>query len=397
VTEPAKLVVAQEEFEALVDELSEADEIAVDTEFHRERSYWPQLALVQLAAPGHLLLIDPLAVDVSGLARVFSSGVVVVMHAADHDLELLERACGALPERLFDTQLAAGFIGFSSPSLLTLVESMLGVRLKKGNQLTDWMRRPLSSEQVSYAAADVAWLLDLKAAVSTRLAAVGRLDWAEQECALLLAKDRSGVVPEQAWWRMPRLRRLHGQSRGVAQEVAAWRERRAQKLDLPARFVLSDLALLSIVQRPPTSRQDLARSRGVDGRYLEGGAGEDLLAAVRRGAALRPSQLQLPPAVPAEAPSRPVVALATAYVGHRAAELGIDPAILATRADLAALFSNGAAASRGRLSSGWRAELLGTELEKLAKGEAALAFDGQDALLLEERSHRPVSRSPEPA
>ena len=385
---PPELVSTQEAFDDLVAELQKVDEFAIDTEFHRERSYYPHLALVQVAWADGLVLVDPLAVDVSGFSQVFKTDTLAVLHAADQDLEVLERACGAVPSRIFDTQICAGFLGYSSPSLFTLTESLLHIRLHKGDQLTDWMRRPLSDTQLAYAAGDVANLLELKRLITERLASTGRTEWAAEECALLLAKDRSDVVAEEAWWKLPHGRQLRGASRGVAQEVAAWRERRARSLDLPVRFVISDLAVLSIAQRPPTSREELLRTRGVDARHLSGPAGGELLDAVKKGTELAPSALRLPASQPFEHPNRPVVSLASAYAGQRASELQIDPAILATRADLVAFFQE---RPGGRLASGWRCGLLGASLRRLADGEASLAFDGADALVLEERSHRPLS------
>ncbi len=385
---PDRLLDSQLAFDDLVEELSLVEEYAIDTEFHRERTYYPHLALVQIAWRDGLVLVDPLAVDVAGLAKVFSSGALAVLHAADQDLEVLERACGALPAEIFDTQLCAGFLGYSSPSLLSLTEDLLRVRLQKGDQLTDWMRRPLSSDQIAYAAGDVSSLIELRRLIGERLEAVARTEWAKEECAVLLGKDRSETVPEEAWWRLPHSRQLRGGSRAVAQEVAAWRERRARRLDLPVRFVISDLVVLSVAQRPPSSREDLLRTRGVDGRHLGGSTADELLEAVRRGRSLDRSELRLPAAPPLERPNRPVISLASAYVGQRAAELSIDAAILATRADLVAFFQS---TPSGRLASGWRHGLLGTMLSRLADGKAALAFDGGGGLVLEERSRRPLT------
>ncbi|MHB1987484.1 MAG: ribonuclease D [Acidimicrobiales bacterium] len=387
VVQPTSLVDTQAAFDELVESLVQVDELAIDTEFHRERSYYPHLALVQIAWEGGLVLVDPLAVDVTGLTKVFAAGSLAVLHAADQDLEVLERACGAIPTRLFDTQLCAGFLGYSSPSLLTLAEGLLGVRLQKGDQLTDWMQRPLSKTQMTYAAGDVASLLELESVIARRLEQTARTEWAAEECALMLAKSRSDTVPEEAWWKLLHSRQLRGPARGVAQEIAAWRERRAQRLDLPVRFVVSDLAVLSLAQRPPSNREDLGRTRGVDARHLSGATGDELLEAVRRGRSISGAALRLPAALVLERPNRPVIALASAYVGQRASELSIDPAILATRADLVAFFQE---RPSGRLSSGWRCELLGKMLDRLACGEAALAFDGSGALVLEERSHLPL-------
>jgi ribonuclease D len=382
-----RLVEDEAAFSELVEELSSEPAYAIDTEFHRERTYYPHLALVQIGWAGGIALVDPLAVDVRPLAGLFELGALGVLHAADQDLEVLERACGRTPTRIFDTQASAGFLGFSSPSLLTLTEAVLGHRLHKADQLADWVHRPLSHAQQAYAAGDVAYLLQLHDVVSERLETLGRTEWAAEECAILLRKDRSATVPEEAWWRLPHSRQLRGASRAVAQEVAAWRERRAQRQDLPVRFVLSDLALLSVAQRPPTQRGELQRIRGVDQRHLGGGAGDELFAAIEAGKALPASRLRLPSEPPMERPNRPVIALASAYVQQRASDLELDPAVLATRADLAAFFQHKRA---GRLTSGWRYDLIGAELERLAAGSASLAFDGRGALVLERRTGEAV-------
>ncbi len=371
----------------LLDELDGVDEYAIDTEFHRERTYFPRLALVQIGWKGGVALVDPLAVDVGPLRRLLVSGATAVLHAADQDIEVLEQACGAVPTEIFDTQISAGFLGYSSPSLVSLIEHVLSLRLQKADQLTDWTRRPLSTAQQAYAAGDVLHLLELKVHLTSRLEALGRLEWAAEECAILLRRDHTPTEPARAWWRLPHSRQLRGASRGVAQEVAAWRERRARQLDLPVRFVLSDLTVMAVAQRPPSSREELLRARGVDGRHLSGAAPEELLAAIERGRKLSPPELDIPPRHPLERLNRPVIALASAYAGQLARELELDPAILATRADLVAFFQD---RRSGRLVSGWRYQLIGESLERLAAGDAALAFDGEDNLVLEERSRRPL-------
>jgi ribonuclease D len=380
-------------FDALVEELAGRDTYGLDTEFHREKTYFPQLALLQLSWAGGIALVDPLVVDISTLARVLDGPGLAVLHAAEQDLEVLERACGTVPSRLFDTQVAAGFLGHVSASLVNLVERVLGIRLLKGDQLTDWTRRPLSAGQLSYAAGDVAHLLELRQVIGGRLEAMGRSAWAEEECAIMLLKDRSPTVPEEAWWRLPRSRQLRGPARGVAQSVAAWRERRAQRMDLPVRFVLPDLALLSIAQHPPRSREDLRRTRSLDGRHLGGGAADELLAAVDEGLAIAPAGLRTPPAHDLDQPNRAVATLATAYVTQRAGDLELDPAILATRADLVDFLQT---PPQGRLAGGWRSELVGEGLRRLTEGKASLSFDGHGALVLEERSFRSLDPVPGP-
>ena len=371
--------------DALVEELDGEAVVGLDTEFHRERTYFAHLALVQLAWEGGIALVDPLSVDVTPLARLLKSPTVLVLHAAEQDLEVLERTCGAVPANLFDTQLAAGFLGDVSPSLVNLVERELGIRLTKSDQLTDWTHRPLSAGQLEYAAGDVAHLLALHSSISERLERSGRSVWVAEECALMVGKDRTLPVPEECWWRLPHSRQLRGPARAVAQCVAAWRELRARSLDLPLRFVLTDLAVVAIAQHPPRSLADLQRVRGLDGRHLTDGAGEQIVAAVSNGLRLAPSEVRHPPATDFEQPARATAALATAFATQRALDLSLDPAILATRADVAAFLQP---VPKGRLTTGWRLELVGAGLRRLTGGTAALAFDGQGGLVLEERSHR---------
>ncbi len=357
----------------------------LDTEFHRERTYYPRLALVQLAWPGGVALVDPLAVDLAPLAKVLNGPGLAVAHAAEQDLEVLDRACGTVPSRLFDTQLAAGFIGMSSPSLATLIERLLGRTLAKADRLTDWTRRPLTPAQRDYAASDVAHLLDLHRALVKELDALGRRAWAEDECALLLRRGRRSTDPEEAWWRLREARSLRGRSRHVAQAVAAWRERRAAALDRPPRLVLPDLVVVSIAHRPPATADDLFQMRGMEGRRLKPPVVKELLEAVEEGLGMDDRDLRPPVTEEVDRRLGPTVALASAWVGQLAGELKIDAALLATRADLQAFLRHDPTCRLGR---GWRAELLGKALERLVAGEAAVALAPGGGLVLEERSYR---------
>ncbi len=372
----------------LLAEIETAPVYGFDTEFHRERSYFPHLALVQMVWPGGVALVDPYRVDLTGLRRVLEGPGLGVAHAAEQDLEVLELACGAKPRRLFDTQLAAGFLGLSAPSLTTLVEHLLGQRLAKGDRLTDWTRRPLSAEQRQYAASDAAHLLDLHRALVAELDRLGRLGWAEGECQIMLSRPSRRVEPDEAWWRLKEARQLRGQSRAVAQTVGAWRERRAAATDRPARFVLPDLALVAIAQRPPTTADELAGVRGLDGRRAKVAAEAGLLDAVRAGLELGDGALRQPPSDQIERRLRPVATLAGAWLAQRATELRIDGALLATRADLHALLRDSA---ESRLANGWRRTLVGEPLRQLLAGEGALAVGGHGELVLEARSHRRIA------
>jgi ribonuclease D len=351
---------------------------ALDTEFHRERTYFPKLALVQIAGAGEIVLIDPLTCDLSPLKDLFHSDVLAVLHAAQQDLDVLTHAVGAVPRRLYDTQLAAGFLGYSTPSLVSLLQSELKVTAAKGDRLTDWLRRPLTDDQCTYAASDVAYLLQLHDTLEAQLTAEGRGEWAAAACIELLAKPVSGTEPEMAWTRLKDVRVLKPRARGVARAVAAWRERRAMSIDSPVRQVLPDLAILGIAQRQPRTLAELGQARGVDERHTRGNISKDLLAAVEEG--LREeAHLPAPDGDDLDRSMRPAVALVSAWVSEVARAEHIDTALLATRSDLVAFLRGDEDA---RLATGWRHDLLGDGIRRLVAGKAALTFDGKGGLNL---------------
>lgn len=370
----------------VVEALTSQTSYALDTEFHRERTYFPKVALVQIAWPGDLVLVDPLAVDLSRLRPVLSGDQVAVLHAADQDLEILELVCGTVPRRLFDTQIAAGFLGLSTPSLATLHERFVGVRLAKGDRMTDWLQRPLTEGQLSYAANDVAHLLDVRTRIEEELSSRGRLDWALAECEISRCRPRGQRDPDEAWRRIKEARQLRGRARAVARSVAAWRERRAASIDIPVRFVLSDIALVGIAQRVPTDRAGLEQVRGFDrGQRAEVVA--ELLEAVAAGAASDPPSDSGDGQSAVDRELRPAVGLVSAWVSQLARDLDMDPAILATRGDIEALLRGDPDA---RLGEGWRAQLAGEAVRRLVAGDAAVAFAGAGELVIEERSRRPL-------
>ncbi len=361
-----------------VDRLLLEERYALDTEFHRERTYFPKLALLQIKGAGEVVLVDPLACDLSPLRRLFDSDCVAVLHAAQQDLDVLTHAVGAVPRHLFDTQLAAGFVGYSTPSLVSLLQSELRVTAAKGDRLTDWLRRPLSADQRDYAASDVDHLLELQDTLNAKLAAEGRTSWAADACEELRTRPVSGTEPEQAWTRLKDVRVLKPRARGVARAVAAWRERRAMSIDSPVRQVLPDLAILGIAQKQPSTVAELAHCRGVDDRHTRGTIAKEILAAVEAG---KSSEANLPAAEGEELDRslRPAVTLVSAWVSEVARQRRIDTALLATRNDLVAFLRGDADA---RLATGWRGEFLGEGIRRLVAGQAALTFDGRGGLSL---------------
>jgi ribonuclease D len=363
----------------LVSILVDEPAYGLDTEFMSERTYWPQLCLVQVSWARGVALVDPLACDVRALEPVLRAPATMITHAGASDLPILDRAIGTRPSALFDVQLAAGFVGLGLPSLGTLVSVLLGVRLDKSEQLADWSKRPLSEATRRYAAADVEHLFPLTVELQHRLQDLGRETWAASECEALRTNANRRIEPDAAWWKIKGASSMRGERARVAQSVAAWRERRAQRLDVLPRLVLPDLALAAVVGRPPKTRDQLFALRGVN--RLPNDVVRELLDAVEAGRAMPKEQLRLPEKYDDGPELDAAVALLVAYVAELARHERLEKQLLATRDDVKALV-NGRAS---RLDTGWRAELAGHALHRLLDGKAVVRLtDGGRHLQLED-------------
>ncbi|HEX9683632.1 MAG TPA: HRDC domain-containing protein [Acidimicrobiales bacterium] len=373
---------------AVVAEVVGVERYAIDTEFHREKTYFPQLALVQLAWADQVALIDPLTADPSHLRPLLEGEGLVVMHAADQDLEVLRHACGAIPRRLFDTQVAAGFVGLHSPSLADLVHRVTGERIPKASRLTDWLRRPLTKAQMDYAAADVIHLDAVWSELVRLLEGAGRLDWACDESEQLRVRRGTPSDPSQAWRRIKEIRSMRGRAANVAHRVATWRETEAARRDEPIRRVMTDMAVVAISQAAPRDLDAMRQIRGVDGRHLRRGVAEALLDAVAAG--VDDPIVDRPPdrSRQTERRLRPAVTLVQAWLSQLGRDLRIDPALLATRTDVLEFLSG---ADGARLATGWRHGLLAEPVQRLIDGDVAVVFRPDGRLALEERSERPIT------
>ena len=350
----------------LVSILVDEPAYGLDTEFMSERSYWPQLCLVQVSWAKGVALVDPLACDVRALEAVLRAPATMITHAGASDLPILDRALGARPTALFDVQLAAGFVGLGLPSLGTLVSVLLGIRLDKSEQLADWTKRPLSDATRRYAAADVEHLFPLTIELEHRLQDMGRERWAASECELLRTTADRRVDPDVAWWKIKGASSMRGEKARIAQSVAAWRERRAQRLDLLPRFVLPDLALAAVVGRPPRTRDQLFALRGVN--RLPDDVVRELLDAVEAGREMPRERLRVPDKYDDGPELDAAVALLVAYVAELARAERLEKQLLATRDDVKALVYG----RPSRLDSGWRAQIAGDALHRLLEGKAVI-------------------------
>jgi ribonuclease D len=360
-----------------------ANQIALDTEFMGEGRYRTLLCLIQLAvADGQggerIEIVDPLDGPLQGepLAEVLADPQVeVVVHAGRQDIALLRRTLRCEVSNIFDTQVAAGFLGMPAQSSYeTLLAEMLGVKLAKSASFTRWDARPLSAEQLSYAREDVVHLTALAAELERRLQDAGRLQWAREECEFLeKVSDKRDL--DAIFARLPRIRGMSAPSQNVARELVAWRERTAQERDKPVQSVLGDAALVEIAKRKPTSTRTLEDIRGVGQNSLRKRGGE-LLEAVQRGLQASHEPLGSDPRPPQPRPDDvPLIALCEALVRARAREAGLAYELLAARADLQAIVIAQRAGERAdvRTLHGWRAELVGNELLELLGGSISLS------------------------
>ena len=262
---------------------------------------------------------------------------------------------------------------------------MLGIKITKGDRLTDWLQRPLSESQLRYAASDVRHLLDLHQVLTERLIELKRYEWAKAEFATFLEKRQKLIDPKDAWQRIKEAKHLNKQARGVAQALAEWREIAAQKNDIPNRYIMSDLALVGIAQRKPTKLSDLKNIRGFDSAQYQKEKGQHLLKIVGRGLeadpipSLKNRKKSLPPEM------RPAVTLLSAWLAQFATDMNIDPALLGSRSDIEDLLRG---ESNSRLQEGWRHEEVGEQVDNLLQGKCSLSFNN-GRLVIEERGTLP--------
>jgi ribonuclease D len=371
----------------------ESRQMALDTEFMGEGRYRTLLCLIQLAVSDgprgeRIELVDPLAENLDGapLAEVLADPEIqVVVHAGRQDVALVRRRLDTDVRNVFDTQVAAGFAGMpAQASYDTLLEQLLGVRVAKSASFTRWDARPLSPEQIAYAREDVVHLLELAGALKRRLAELGRLEWAREECEPLQDSNDQRDL-EMVFARLPRVRGLSAPSQTVARELVRWREDLAATQDRPVQSVLTDVALVEIAKRKPTSTGGLEQIRGVNQGSLRR-QGSELLDAVRRGGERPPESPAHDSRPPRPDPGdAPLIALAEALVRARAHEAGLAYELLAAKADLQAIVIAkrlGEQQADVRTLRGWRRELVGEELLELLDGKVSLSVRGRQLRIL---------------
>ncbi|HEY0184419.1 MAG TPA: ribonuclease D [Rhodopila sp.] len=381
---PPALITTTEQLDAFCQRMHGETFVTVDTEFMRERTYWPELCLVQIAGEKEVAVIDAQAdgIDLASLGALLADAAVTkVFHAARQDIEIFVLRYGDVPRPMFDTQVAAMVAGFGDQvGYDALVASLTGGSIDKAHRFSDWSARPLSEAQIAYAAADVTYLREVYIRLSRRLEQENRLGWVAEEMAILNNPATYRGDPETAW---ERLRPRTGNRRLLytLKEIAAWREREAQRVNIPRGRLIKDEALLEIAATAPANAEALARVRGVTRGFAEGKSGSGLLEVL--AAARRVPDADLPPAPQQRDAVRPSAALvsllkvllaAKAEQHHVAARLvagsdDIDRLALEENPDVQALH-------------GWRREVYGDDALLLKQGRIALGVDGRRVKLI---------------
>ncbi len=356
----------------LCQQLAGSQWLAVDTEFHREKTYYPELCLIQIANDDVIACVDPLAVeDLTPLLDLFyREDMTLVFHAARQDLELFFLLRDSLPAHVFDTQLAATVLGYGEQiGYGNLVKQCLNVELDKAHARTDWRQRPLSAEQLEYAADDVRYLRSLYHQLNDKLTETGRSTWLKEDFAALSAVKTYQEDPNKSWLRIKGAGRLKPSQLAVLQQLGAWREQRAIKHNLPRRWVLKDDVMLDLARFAPASSDAMKKIRGMEQRDIDR-HGKAILEAIGKGKAVPKSEwpvIKRP--TPLSNQQDAVVDALMALLRQRCDEQNITPAAVASRKDVEALVRG----EESSLQQGWRLEIVGQQLEDFLNGKLSLS------------------------
>jgi len=378
-----KLITTTEDLAAFCKPLAATEFIAVDTEFMRERTYWPKLCLAQVAGPDDAAAIDALAegIDLAPLDELMANAKVLkVFHAARQDLEIFYLRMNKVPQPLFDTQIAAMVCGHGeAASYESLATKLAKAKIDKSSRFTDWSRRPLSERQISYALSDVTHLRVVYEKLRRQLEKSGRLSWITEEVAVLNDPATYRADPEQAWRRL-KPRGASPRLLGTLKEVAAWRERTAQRIDIPRQRLLRDEQLLEIASHAPKTTEDLAMTRGLGRGFAEGWQGRELMEAIERARTVPDAELPTRDKPPEQlrAPSA-VVDLLRTLLRLKAEQAGVAGRLVASADELDRL-----AAGKRDIAAlkGWRREVFGSDAVDLIEGRLALSLAGDQAKLI---------------
>ncbi len=380
------VITTQAELEAVIGELEKSEFVTVDTEFIRETTFWPELCLIQMAAPGVTALVDPLSPDIDlkpFFALMANEAVVKVFHAARQDIEIVFHLGDLIPHPVFDTQVAAMVCGFGdSVSYDQLVQKITGTQLDKSSRFTDWRHRPLSEKQLAYALADVTHLIHVYDHLKVELERENRAHWLNEEMDILTSRSTYDPKPEDAWKRL-KMRLRKPQELAVMQAVSTWREMEARERNVPRGRVLKDDAIYEIAQQQPRDAAALARLRTTPKGWERSATAGALLGTINTALAIPKDQMPRPPKMQHQAEGSSAAAELLKVLLRLVAEKeGVAPKVLASSDDIDRLASEGEGADVPALS-GWRREVFGDQALRLVRGEIAIRFERRKIAVFE--------------
>jgi ribonuclease D len=367
-------------FDRLCARVADADRVGLDTEFHAERTYSPRLMVVQLAFDDGAAIVDPLSLaDLRPLALALTH-TTVVGHALSADLKILADRFELVPPRVFDTQIAAAFLGYGMQvSLADLVRALRGVRLAKSQTVSDWSARPFSPRQIEYLVGDVAHLLPLYDALRPRLEEQGRYEWVYEECAELGDIERYRIDERRTYLRIPGAMRMSRRELGILNEIVKLRDRIARERDLPVRYVLPDDVVAGLSVLKPAQIEDLTQLRRLDGG-MRRQLGPAILQAVARAQALDEADLPQKPSRPTAPARDALVSFLGAAIAEIARDAGLPASLLVPRAAIERLArevpQDRESFERALALQPWRVALVADPLWQLLSGKAALKIEG---------------------
>jgi ribonuclease D len=361
-----------ETLDQLCQKIAQEPWVALDTEFLREKTYYPKFCLLQIATLEWVACIDPIALpSLEPLFDVlYRQDIVKVLHSCQQDIEIFYQLTGKIPEPIFDTQLAAPVLGIQdNPGYAMLVSSFLNVNLDKAHTRTDWSIRPLTEEQLQYAADDVIYLAQIYQIMLKKLSDLGRSDWLQDDFSRLMNQDLYELPPEKAWLKVRGKNKLTGRQLSVLQALAVWREETAKQENKPRGWLMRDDLLLDIARLQPVSMKDLFKVRNINGRTVNQ-YGQHLCQLIQEAKTQPPIKLHENGKSPKKTQQQEaIVDLLAAVVRVRAAQNSLNPSILAARKDLELLLLEDPQCS---LLQGWRYEMAGKELQQILQGEIIL-------------------------
>ena len=368
----------------LCEQIKKEPWLALDTEFLREKTYYPKFCLLQIATPEWVACIDPIALPQleSLFDAIYNPAIVKVFHSCRQDLEIFFQWTGKLPSPIFDTQVAAPLLGFQdNPGYAMLVSSLLSVNLNKAHTRADWSKRPLTEAELEYAADDVIYLCQIYQIMVQKLTALGRIDWLKNDFAELTNPALYKVDPETAWFKIKGKNKLTGKQLSIIQTLAQWREKIAQAEDRPKSWLLRDELLFDLAKLQPETVQELANVRGINERSVNR-YGKELCQLITAAKNRPPMPLhEKDRSAKKTQQEEAILDILTALVRVRAEENALNPTILASRKDLEELLSNGD--DECPLLHGWRYTMAGKELVGLLKGELLLGIDSDKLAIIE--------------